>query len=318
MSLHTTPDVGRSADAPCWMAAPIHRPVVRWHGGKFRLAPWIVEHLPAHRIYCEPFGGAASVLLVKPRSKVEAYNDMDKDIVHLFGVLRDPAQAARLADACRLTPYSFDEWQQSWDPAPDPVERARRYVYRHWSSFGNGASGPTTTGFRRCLKGRTGNSHPALEWANWPDLVPALVERLRGVVIENRPALDVIDTYDTPDTCFYFDPPYVHSTRSRTDRQYRHELTDADHAALLDRAQHIQGAAVISGYDCPLYAEALRGWHRVTKAARTDKGGSAIEVLWINRVPQQTLFTERPSNSGLDGATPSNKVSGGGDQAGAT
>lgn len=274
----------------------MNRPVLRWHGGKFRLAPWIVENLPPHRIYCEPFGGAASVLLAKPRSKVEAYNDLDGDVVQLFSVLRDPVLAARLAEVCRLTPYSIDEWRQSWESCSPPVERARRYVFRHWSSFGNGAGGPTLTGFRRCSRGRDGGSHPAMDWTNWPDLVPALVERLRGVVIENRPALEVIDTYDTPDTCFYFDPPYVHSTRSRTDKRYRHELTDADHVALLDRVQSIKGAAVISGYNCPLYAEALRGWHRVTRSARTDHGGHAVEVLWINRAPQQTLFAESPSN----------------------
>jgi DNA adenine methylase len=270
------------------MGRRVKRPALRWHGGKFRLAPWIVEHLPAHRIYCEPFGGAASVLLAKPRAKVEAYNDLDADVVHLFSILRDATTAARLAEACRLTPYSIDEWRRSWDPATDSIERARRYVFRHWSSFGNGAGGPTHTGFRRCSRGRDGGSHPAMDWANWPDLVPALVERLLGVVIENRPALEILDSYDTPETCFYLDPPYPHSTRSRPDKQYRHEMTDADHVALLERAQSLKGAVVISGYDCPLYAKALHGWHRMARSARIDMGGSATEVLWLSRCPALT------------------------------
>jgi len=69
------------------------RPALRWHGGKFMLRGWVLEHLPAHRIYTEAFGGAASVLLAKPRSYAEVYNDLDSDVVAFFRVLRDPDAA---------------------------------------------------------------------------------------------------------------------------------------------------------------------------------------------------------------------------------
>src|SRR5437868_3648689 len=104
------------------------RPVLCWHGGKWKLAPWIVSHFPPHRVYVEPFGGAASVLIQKPRSYGEVYNDLDQDVVNLFRILQVPAQAAALRDKLRLTPFSREEFELGYLDAEDPVERARRLV----------------------------------------------------------------------------------------------------------------------------------------------------------------------------------------------
>ena len=80
------------ADLP--ISTPIPwRPALRYHGGKWRLAPWIIGHFPAHKIYCEPFCGAASVLLRKPRSRIEIINDLDSEVTNLFQILRDPEHA---------------------------------------------------------------------------------------------------------------------------------------------------------------------------------------------------------------------------------
>src|SRR4051812_1578874 len=117
------------------MIAPT-RPVLRYHGGKWRIAPWIIEHFPPHLMYVEPFAGAASVLLRKPRVDFEVYNDLDTDVVNVFRVLRDPAAASQLAEQLSLTPWSRREFEVSYEISDDPVERARRTLIRSFMGHG--------------------------------------------------------------------------------------------------------------------------------------------------------------------------------------
>lgn len=98
------------------------RPVLRWHGGKWLLAPWIISHFPAHNVYVEPFGGAGSVLMRKERSYAEVWNDLDGDVVNLFRVLRT-SDADRLVALCRLTPFSREGFEESYAETPDDIER---------------------------------------------------------------------------------------------------------------------------------------------------------------------------------------------------
>lgn len=121
------------------------RPIMRYHGGKWRLAPWIIQHMPPHRVYVEPFGGAASVLLRKPRTYAEVYNDMDGEIVNLFKVARDDSE--RLKHLLELTPFSRDEFAASYEPTSNPIEQARRTVVRSFLGFGSNAHAKAT-GFR--------------------------------------------------------------------------------------------------------------------------------------------------------------------------
>lgn len=126
----------------------IRHSVIRYHGGKFRLAAWVIAHMPAHTCYTEPFGGAAGVLIQKPRSYAEVYNDLDGEVVNLFRVLRDPELCLRLQEACYLTPYSRDEFSAAKAPATEPVERARRMVVRVCMGFGSAAGAGRNSGFR--------------------------------------------------------------------------------------------------------------------------------------------------------------------------
>ncbi|MEG6992012.1 DNA adenine methylase, partial [Pseudomonas aeruginosa] len=212
----------------------ITAPVIRYHGGKFRLAPWVIEHFPPHQVYIEPFGGAAGVLMQKPRSHGEVYNDLDGDIVNLFRVLQSAAQREALVELLVLTPYARDEFERAWIFTDEPVERARRTVIRAQMGFGSAGASKGTTGFRIDCYRQYGTAQQL--WARYPDQLSAIGKRLAGVLIENRPAIDIMLAHDSAQALHYVDPPYMHDTRVRgaqKGRYYRHELDDDQHAELL-------------------------------------------------------------------------------------
>lgn len=264
----------------------IRKPALRYHGAKFRLAPWIMSFFPVHRCYVEPFGGAAGVLLQKPRAYAEVYNDLDGDVVNFFTVLRDPVQRERLVEACRLTPYARAEFDQAWGEATDPVERARRIAIRAQMGFGSAGASKGTTGFRIDTKRACGTSQQ--HWADYPDALAAVARRFSGVLIENRPAIDVMQQHDDENTLHFVDPPYMHETRVRgagKARYYRHEMTDDQHNALLDAVLQLKGMVVISGYATEMYADRLGAWSTQQTSARISAGrwgACRIERVWIN------------------------------------
>lgn len=274
---------------------PLERPALRYHGGKWRLAPWILSHFPKHRIYVEPFGGGASVLLRKSRSHAEVYNDMDGDLVSYFRILRDPETAARFIEAIRLTPFARGEFEAAYEPTEDDFERSRRMVVRSFMGFGSDGTNPKVkTGFRADSK-KSGTT-PAADWRNFPDALGSIAERLQGVVIENRPAVDIMARHDGPDTLHYVDPPYLPETRSsdtfRSGHGYRHELTVEDHEALLEEIQALAGMVLLSGYPSQLYDESLSGWRVVDKATYADGARPRTERLWINPACAAALDAE--------------------------
>lgn len=269
------------------LAEAPERPPLRYLGGKWKLAPWIIEHLPPHRVYVEPFGGAASVLLRKPRAFSEVYNDLDDEVVTLFQVMRDEALAARLVAAIIATPFARAEFEAAFLPADDPVERARRLVVRSFMGHGSNASNINRkTGFRANLVNRVAGS---LDWANLPPSLAQVAARFVGVVVERRPALQVIARYDVPDCLIYADPPYVHETRSSGKRKggelycaYPCEMSDADHEELLDALRASSAMIVLSGYPNSLYDNALSNWRRVTIDTYADGARPRTEALWLN------------------------------------
>lgn len=284
------------------------RPIVRYHGAKFRLAPRIIEHFPAHRIYVEPFGGGAGVLIKKERSFAEVYNDLDSEIVNVFRVMRDPVAAEHLRHLVELTPWSRDEFLEAYEIVEEPIERARRTIMRGFMAFGSTSRRKNRTGFRAkaCRQNQTG---PA-DWRTYPEEIPTFVDRLRGVTIENRAAADIIRQQDSEDTLFYCDPPYVHSSRSALEHKggpndcaYAHEMTDDDHRELAAVLRHVRGMVVLSGYPTDLYdRELYPDWQRVSFSAMADGARRREEVLWISPNTARRgrpLFSVRPHREEL-------------------
>lgn len=250
--------------------------ILRYFGGKVLMAPKIISLFPSHDAYVEPYAGGAAVLLAKPRSKLEVYNDINGDMANLFRVLRDRRED--LAEAVALTPFSREEHEIAYQPSDDPLERARRVLIRSHFGFGsNGIHKPT--GFRAA--GLRAGSLPVHGWMKMPEAIRVTAERMRGVVVENRPAVQVMQSHDSPSALFYVDPPYLHETRDRTSR-YANEMTEADHIEMLACLKSLKGSVVLSGYASDLYDRALEGWRRIELRALADQARERIEVLWCN------------------------------------
>lgn len=286
--------------------AALTRPLLRYLGSKWRLAPWILEHFPPHEIYVEPCGGAAAVLLQKPASRVEVYNDIDGDLVNLFAVLRSP-DAGELIRQVALTPYASAEYRLAHLPAGEPIERARRLLVR--SHMGYGTRGTRTdraAGFR--VDGNKGNTNVARNWADFPDALAAIVERLRTVTLCDRDAVDLVEYWNNPEALIFLDPPYVAETRSSKAKQaegyhtYAHEMSHEDHRRLLAAACASRSMVAISGYASALYDDALQGWTCVETAARAHMNSERTELLWLNAHLVARLSALRVSQGHLFGA----------------
>jgi DNA adenine methylase len=261
----------------------VKRSALRYFGGKWAIAPWVIEHMPTHRVYVEPFGGAASVLLRKPRSKVEVYNDLDEEIVGIFRILQNAALCTALCRRLRRTPYARREFELAFQESTDPVERTRRAIIRAYMSFHHSALfNPRKTTFADAMHKRSGSSK-ASEWAGYPRTLAAVCRRLRGVVIEHGEASRIIRVQDTPETLFFVDPPYVGSTRDKG-TTYRHEMSDAQHIALLMQLRSISGRAMVTGYPSALYDDLLHDWKRLERRhyAKGSMTTPRTEVLWIS------------------------------------
>lgn len=270
----------------------VTRPALRYHGGKFRLAKWVMQFFPPHRIYTEAFGGAAGVLLQKPRCHGEVYNDLDGNVVAFFRCLQQPALRDQLVQAITLTPYARAEFELAWEPTDDLVERARRTAIRAQMGFGSAGATKGSTGLRTDTMRRYSTAQ--MDWAAYPPVLLDVAERFQQVLIENRPAVDVLRQHDSPETLHFVDPPYVHSTREMRGANgcYRHEMADDEHAQMLLDLGELSGMVVLSGYGSDLYAGALPGWISHQTKARISAGrGTAIrtEVVWLNPACSKAL-----------------------------
>ncbi len=250
------------------------RTVLKYPGAKNRIANWIISYIPKHNVYVEPFAGSLAVLLNKPRCHIETVNDLHGEVVNFFWVLRDrPEELKRLIE---LTPYAREEYDLAYEKTDSEVEQARRFCVRCWMGFG--CANLYHNGFKSGQQSSSPN--PAKAWRKLPTTMIQAAERLKGVQIENLPALELISRYDTADVFMYIDPPYLHGTRKNY--LYKYEMEDTEHEELLRILVKHPGKIMISGYDNDLYNDYLKGWSKAYKETTAEGGVKRTEVLWMN------------------------------------
>jgi len=291
------------------MKGGLLRSPIIWFGGKGNMVAKLLKFVPSHRIYVEVFGGGASLLFAKKPSPVEVYNDIDSGLVNFFRVLRDKEKFQKFYEKVYLTPYSREEYNycnHTWEDCEDDVERAHRWFVVARQSFagrfGNGWGFDVTTSTR-------GMAKECSAWLNTIEGLPLIHQRLRTVQIEHKDFRDLIRTYDTKDTFFYLDPPYVPETRR--DGKYKHEMTNEDHEDLVEMLLNIKGKAMLSGYVNRIYKKLEdEGWirhdfetacHAVgrTRQIRVLGEGSAlekhkrVESIWLspNCLDEHKIFS---------------------------
>ncbi|NOT59682.1 MAG: DNA adenine methylase [Acidobacteria bacterium] len=268
-----------------------------WYGGKFSHLDWLLPLLPRCHHYCEPFSGSGAVLLNREPSPVETYNDIDGEVVNFFRVLRDSHDD--LIRAIALTPFSREEYHQAIYGATDDignVERARRFYIKARQTRTGLAQTASLGRWANCKDtSRAGMSGVVSRWLGGVEALDGIAQRLLRVQIENRPATDVMRLYDGPQTLFYCDPPYLHSTRGDA-KAYGFEMDEQQHREFAETADGCVGMVAVSGYDHPLMNEWFKP-SRWFKTLGTDKTihstkDTRQEVLWTNYDPhsQKGLF----------------------------
>ncbi|MCY4209330.1 MAG: DNA adenine methylase [Roseovarius sp.] len=256
-----------------------------WYGGKYSHLDFLLPHIPNDAMhFCDVFGGSAAVLLNMEPYKVETYNDIDSELVNFFETLRN--QGSKLIKAIGLTPFSREELVNACTPQSglSKLERARRFYVRARQTRTGLAQTSSEGRWAHCvLTSRAGMSGAVSRWLGSVEGLSEIAQRLQRVQIENAPAIEVVQRYDTIDTVFYVDPPYVHSSRGDSSA-YGYEMSDSDHEQLSAVLNLAEGRVVLSGYRSDLYDSLYKNWRREDAEERICHSvrQPRQESVWMN------------------------------------
>ncbi len=254
--------------------------ILKYPGSKWSKAEWITSFFLPHHSYLEPYFGSGAVLFNKERSNIETVNDLDNNVVNLFEwIKRDPE---KLAHEIYYTPYARQVYEDAFAMEPkNSLEKALFFYIRLNMGHGYRTSGERV-GWKNDIQGRE-KAYAAKDWCEIPQKILQAAERLRGVQIENRPALELIMRFNYKNVLIYCDPPYMLQTRHG--KQYRHEMSESDHEELLQLLLKHKGYVILSGYDTDLYNDTLKDWNRYETTSYTQTHTRKREVIWLNYDP---------------------------------
>lgn len=251
--------------------------VLKYPGSKWNLVPKILERIPEHHTYVEPFFGSGAVLFSKAHSDIEMINDMDHNVCNLFECIKN--DSPRLARMIMSTPYSREVYDKAYEEqGSDPFDLALQFITRCWQGYGF-RTNDYKVGWKNDVQGRE-RMYALWDWYRLPEKIIEVAERLRTVQIENRPAIEVIERFNFDNVFMYLDPPYVLGTR--TAKQYKHEMTDQDHEQLLRILLKSNANIMISGYETELYNDYLQRWNKSNFNACAEFGLARTETIWFN------------------------------------
>lgn len=255
--------------------------VLKYPGSKWNIARQLVELMPPHHSYVEPYFGSGAVLFNKTPSAIETVNDLDGDVTNLFRCIQQDSE--RLARLVMTTPFSREMYDMQFEPDNSYASRYQRaagFLVRCWQSHGSrNRTDGYKCGWKYDAKGRE-RAYSLWSWYRLPEWIIDIAERLRMVQIENRPALDMIRRFDREGVFMYLDPPYLLGTRNR--KQYQCEMEDADHEELLKIILRSQAMVMVSGYESDMYNDYLQGWGKEVFQSCAEGGRPRTEVIWMN------------------------------------
>lgn len=254
---------------------------MKYPGSKWNIASRLVELIPEHHSYVEPFFGSGAVLFNKSVSDIETINDLDSDVINLFRCIQKDSEC--LARLVMTIPFSREEYDSQFEipsgaDCINAYERAAGFLIKCWQGHGFRSNG-YKVGWKNDVVGRE-RAYALWNWYRLPEWIIDIAERLRMVQIENRPALEVIERFNYSNVFMYIDPPYLLSTRCG--KQYKYEMSDADHEELLKVLLQSKAKIMISGYESEMYNEYLTGWEKKQFSSCAEHGKPRIETVWTN------------------------------------
>lgn len=276
------------------------RPPFAWYGGKTLLTEQVFDDIfkrTPHTTFVDVFGGSGAVVLGKTPSTLDVFNDIDRGLVNFYRVLRDKDKFEELHRRISLLPFSRDVYVDYQNThglvCDDEIEWAMRWYYVARTSF-SGRFG-ASWGFAISSRSKISMYLSSIE------SLPEIHERLRTIQVERMDFRELIRAYDTENTLFYVDPPYMFETR-QTKEGYKNEIEDDDHLDLIAMLLNIKGKFLLSGYESDIYNHFLGKPFRVIDVKSTSanrKGGdkraddNRQECLWKNydlSIEQLKLF----------------------------